>query len=40
MMYGSKHIRHDLGFLATLDHFCTFKPPDNPENQNFQKIKK
>ena len=27
-------------FFVTLDHFLPFYPPNNPKNQNFEKLKK
>ena len=27
-------------FLVILDHFLPFYPPNNPKNQNFEKLKK
>ena len=27
-------------FFVILDYFLPFNPPNNPENQNFQKMKK
>ena len=27
-------------FFLILDHFLLFYPPNNPENQNFEKMKK
>ena len=41
MMYGSwdiKQHRHD--FLSIWAIFCLFTPSNNPENQNFEKMKK
>ena len=36
MMYGS----WDIKFFVILGYFLTFDPPNNPEIQNFEKIKK
>ena len=37
-------MEHDTEFILILDHFCPFtappSPPKNPENQNFEKMKK
>ena len=27
-------------FFVILGHFCSFDPPNNPKNQNFEKMKK
>ena len=37
MMYGSRDIRHDRQSFSS---FWAFYPPDNPENQNFDKNEK
>ena len=38
--YGSWDIEHDRQFFVILDHFLPFYSPNNPKNQNFEKIKK
>ena len=41
MMHGSWDMEHNgLNFFVILDHFLPFYPPDNPKNQNFEKMKK
>ena len=41
MMHGSWDMeRNGLNFFVILDHFLPFYPPDNPKNQNFEKMKK
>ena len=41
MMYGSWDMESDRqNFFLLLDHFLPFYPPNNPENQNFEKMKK
>ena len=43
MMYDSWDMEHDKYFFLILDHFLPFYtpvPPNNPENQNFEKMKK
>ena len=41
MMYGSRDIeRNKQFFFVILDHFFAHLPPNNPENQNFEKVKK
>ena len=40
MMYGSWDIEHDRQDFVILDHFLPFYPPNNPKNQNFEKVKK
>ena len=44
MMYDSLDMEHDRQFFfLILDHFLPFYtpvPPNNPENQNFEKLKK
>ena len=40
MMYGSWEKIHDGHFFVILDHFLPFDPPNNPKNQNFEKMKK
>ena len=41
MMYGSWDMKHDgENFFVILDHFLHFYTPKNPENQNFEKLKK
>ena len=32
--------RHNRLFFVILGHFLPFDPPNNPENQNFVKMKK
>ena len=41
MMYDFRDIRcNKHSFLVILGHFLLFNPPNNPKNQNFEKIKK
>ena len=41
MMYGSWDIKcKGQSFFVILGHFLPFDPPNNPKNQNFEKIKK
>ena len=41
MMYVSCDMEHDRhNFFLILDHFLLFYHPNNPENQNFKKMKK
>ena len=41
MIYGSRDMEHDRqNFLSFWTIFCPFYPPNNPKNQNFEKIKK
>ena len=41
MMYGSWGMKHDgQNFLLFWTIFCSFTPPNNPKNQNFEKMKK
>ena len=40
-MYGSWDLEHNRQiFFFILDYFLPFYPPNNPENQNFEKMKK
>ena len=39
MMYGSWDLRHD-SFFVILRDFLTSDTPNNPKNQNFEKMKK
>ena len=39
MIYGFWDIKHNR-FFCHLDHFLRFYPPNNPKNQNFEKMKK
>ena len=40
MMYGSRDIVYDgQNFFLILNHFLSFYPPNNPKNQNFEKMK-
>ena len=39
-MYGSRDMEHDRqNFLTYWTIFCSFYPPKNLENQNFEKMK-
>ena len=39
MMYGSWDMERDRhNFFVILDHFLHFYPPNNPKNQNFEKL--
>ena len=41
MMYGSWDIKaRQTEFFEILGHFLPFGPPNNPKNQNFEKMKK
>ena len=40
MMYGSWDIKCKRQILLSLCHFLPFDSPNNPKNQNFEKIKK
>ena len=41
MMYGSWDMEcNRIFFFVILDHFLLFYPPNNPKNQNFEKMKK
>ena len=40
MSNGSWDIKHDREFFVISDYFLPFYPPNNPENQNFEKMKK
>ena len=41
MMYGSWEIEHDRqNFFVILGYFLPLYLPNNPENQNFEKMKK
>ena len=41
MMYGSWDIKcKGQSFFVILGHFLPFDPPNNPKNQNFEKMKK
>ena len=41
VMYGSWYMEHNRqNFLSFLDHFLHFYPHNNPENQNFEIMKK
>ena len=41
MMYGSWEIEHDgQNFFVILGYFLPLYLPNNPENQNFEKMKK
>ena len=40
MRNGSWDIKHDREFFVISDYFLPFYPPNNPENQNFEKMKK
>ena len=40
MMHGSCDMKHDRQHFVILDHFLPFYPPNNPKNQNFEKLKK
>ena len=40
MMYFSWDTKHDRQFFVILGHFLHFDPPNNPKNQNFEKMKK
>ena len=41
VMYGSWDMKHDgQNFFVILDRFLPFYPPNNPKNQNFEKLKK
>ena len=31
-------MKHDRQFFLILDHFLPFYPPNNPENENFEKM--
>ena len=35
-----RYVARQTQLFLILDHFLTFYPPNNPENQNFEKIKK
>ena len=35
-----KYRVHQTNFFVILDHFLPFYPPNNPKNQNFEKMKK
>ena len=40
MMYGSRDIKtRRAEFFVILGHFLPFDPPNNLENQNFEKMK-
>ena len=39
-MYGSSDIRHKKQFWVILGHFLPSDPPNNLNNQNFEKLKK
>ena len=40
MVYVSWDMEHDRQFFLILDHLFPFYPLNNPENQNFEKLKK
>ena len=40
MMYGSWDIKNKGQSFLWFCHFLPFDPPNNPKNQNFEKIKK
>ena len=40
MMYVSWDTTHGRQFFVILGHFLHFDPPNNPKNQNFEKMKK
>ena len=40
MMYFSWDTKHDRQFFVILGHFLHFDSPNNPKNQNFEKMKK
>ena len=40
MMYGSWIIKHNTEFFVILSYFLHFYPPNNPKNQNLEKMKK
>ena len=40
MMYGSWDIKCKVKSLMSFCHFLPFDPPNNPQNQNFEEIKK
>ena len=40
MIYSSWDIERERLKLVILGHFLPFYPPNDPENQNFQKMKK
>ena len=40
MICGSSDLRHDRQIFIILGRFLPFDPPNNPKNQNFEKIKK
>ena len=40
MMYGSWNMEHNRHFFIILDQFLPFYHPNNPENLNFEKMKK
>ena len=39
-MYGSWDMEDNTEFFVIFAHFSTFYPTNNPENQNFEKMKK
>ena len=39
MMYGSWDMERVMDRIVILDHFFPFYPPNNPKNQNFEKMK-
>ena len=40
MIYGSWIIKHNTEFFVILSYFLHFYPPNNPKNQNLEKMKK
>ena len=40
LLYGSWDIKRDRQFFVILGYFLPFYPPNNPENQSFEKMKK
>ena len=40
LIYDSRDMEHDTEFFVILDCFLPFYPPMDPENQNFEKMKK
>ena len=40
MMYDSWDTEYNRQFIVTIDRFLLLNPHNNPENRNFEKIKK
>ena len=40
MMYVYRDMKHNRDFFVILDHFLPFFPANNPQNKNFEKMKK